>query len=91
MIVCVAAAILLFLAPEQPYLIVYNAGSYAIYPALVLAITAVVALVLTLLGCFAVVCDSKCLLATVRCILCTYQSKAPSPPIQAQVEPWVGI
>ena len=65
-ILCVAAAILLFLAPEQPYLIVYNAGSYAIYPALVLAITAVVAVVLTLIGCSAVVCDSKCLLATVR-------------------------
>ena len=69
MILCVAAAILLFLAPEQPYLIVYNAGSYAVYPALVLAITAVVAVVLTLLGCFAVVCDSKCLLATVRYML----------------------
>ena len=67
MIVCVVAAILLFLAPEQPYLIVYNAGSYAIYPALVLAVTAVVAVVLTLLGCAAVICDSKCLLATVRC------------------------
>jgi hypothetical protein len=64
----VAAAILLFLAPEQPYLIVYNAGSYAIYPALVLAITAVVAVVLSLLGCFAVICDSKCLLASVRYI-----------------------
>ena len=67
-IVCVATAVLLFLAPEQPYLIVYNAGSYAIYPALVLAVTAVVALMLTLLGCFAVICDSKCLLASVRCV-----------------------
>ena len=66
MIVCVTAAILLFLAPEQPHLIVYNAGSYAIYPALVLAITAVVAVVVSLLGCAGVLCDSKCLLATVR-------------------------
>ena len=65
-IVCVTAAILLFLAPEQPHLIVYNAGSYAIYPALVLAITAVVAVVVSLLGCAGVLCDSKCLLATVR-------------------------
>ncbi len=71
---CVAAAILLFLAPEQPYLIVYNAGSYAIYPALVLAIAAVVAVVLSLLGCSAVICDSKCLLATVRYIAVTTSS-----------------
>lgn len=66
MVVCIAAAVLLFLAPEQPYLIVYNAGSYAIYPGLVLAITAVAAIFISSFGCFAVLCDSKILLATVR-------------------------
>ena len=66
------AAVLLFLAPEQPYLIIYNAGSYAIYPAIALAITAVVAVFISFFGCAAVVCDSKYLLMFVRDILYTF-------------------
>ena len=65
MIVCVAAAILLLVAPQQPYFIVYSAGIYAVYPAIVLAVAAVVAFFLTCCGCCAVHCDSKFLLAFV--------------------------
>ena len=66
MLVCVTAAVLLFVAPQQPYLLVYDAGSYAIYPAIVLAVAALIAFFLACCGCCAVLCDSKYLLAFVR-------------------------
>ena len=57
--VCLASAVVLFLAPQVPYPSQFNGGDFTLYPALLLVLTALLSLLSTLLGCCGLSCDSK--------------------------------
>ena len=74
MCVCVASCVLLLLAPQVPYSEVYCRDiSYTLYPALVLAVTAVLAGLSLVLGACGVSRDSRATLITVSLYLELYQ------------------
>lgn len=56
---CVASAIVLLLAPQEPVVWVYNGGDYTFYPSIGLLIAAFAALMISFVGCCGALRDSK--------------------------------
>lgn len=76
--VCVTACVMLWIAPQVPYAKVYNGGDYIHYPAMALAVTAVVAALSLLPGACGVSHDSKASLIIVSCHMFCSHGNAPT-------------
>lgn len=66
---CVTACVVLWLSPQVPYSEVYGRGDYTRYPALLLAVTALLSGISVFLGSCGLSRDSKALLIIVSSVL----------------------
>ena len=62
---CLLSALVLLLAPEEPWHLGYNGGLFALLPGVVLLLAAVLSILSSFLVCCGVARDSKALLITV--------------------------
>ena len=65
MLVCILSAVVLYEAPEEPWYYVANGGDYTRWPALVLFLAALLALLISFIGCCGLSRDSKAVLILV--------------------------
>lgn len=61
-VVCLVSSLLLYLAPEEPAIVTYNGGKFSAFPALTLLVSAVLAVVASVIGCVGVFHDSALVL-----------------------------
>ncbi len=65
-VVCMGSALVLILAPEEPWPNLFNGGDYTRIPALVLLLAALLSVLIGFLGCCGLLMDSRGTLIVVR-------------------------